>query len=59
LCGGLSPPKFPVATRPCGSEIIIGSFCAIERYEQSFVDDFTVSLDSSFCNQEDKKSNST
>jgi len=48
-----------MATRLCGSEIIIGSFCAIERYEQSLVDNFTVCLDSSFYNHEDKKSNST
>ena len=56
---GLSPPKLPMATRLCGSELIIGSFCAIERYKQSLVDKFTVCLDSSFYNHEDKKSNST
>jgi len=37
----------------------IGSFSAIESYEQSLVYDFTICLDSSFYNDEDKKSNST
>ena len=61
LFGGLSPPNLPVATRLCGFGSIIGSFCAIEieSDEQSLVYDFTVCLDSSFCNHEDKKSNST
>jgi len=40
----LSPPKRPVATRSCGSEIIIGNFCATERYEQPLVDDFTLTV---------------
>ena len=57
--GGLSPPKLTVVARLWGSEIIIGSFCTVERYEQSLFDDFAVCLDSSFYNQEDKKSNST
>jgi len=57
--GGLSPPKPPVARRLCGSGIIIGSFCAIESCEQSLAYDFTICLDISFCNHEDKKLNST
>jgi len=60
LClGELNSTNLPVATILCGSRIIIGSFYAIESYEQSLVCDFMVYLDSSFCNHEDKKSNST
>ena len=54
-----NPPPLKISAYATGSGTIIGSFCAIESYEQSLLYDFTVCFDSSFWNHDDNKSNNT
>jgi len=59
LFGGLRPPKLPVVTRLCGSEITIGISVPSRDMSSLYLTTLRFCLDSSFCIHEDKKSNST